>query len=420
LRVHGALITLVQNMGRKKKKPVAERVFCWYCNRDFADEDTLVQHQRAKHFRCPECNKQLNSAPGVAVHGRQVHKIEVSEVPDSLPGREDITLTIFGMAGVPEDAIAEFKGQALPAKRARVDGTVDSATGLTPQQQAAALALGGGGAGGVALMPPPAGMMPMGGMPPPGYPGGPLPGMYAAGPPQGPPQGTQYGIPTPWFRPPPGAYGAPPQGARAPPPGLYGRGPPQPPPGMYGAGRGGSSAAGAAVGGGGSGGYGTYGAGAGAGVGLRAGGIGRGGGGHLSGPLLGRAPPVGMGGRGGPPQPPPVAAAASVGGGVLGGQPPAMLGGMRGPPMPPPGKQQQPQQHQQQHQQPQQQQYYAGNMMGAARQPVAAAMTKSLPPLEAKGRVVHPPDHSLSIEETRARLARYRPSVQAVAAPVKF
>lgn len=87
-----------------------------YCNRDFADEDTLVQHQRAKHFRCPECNKQLNSAPGVAVHGRQVHKIEVSEVPDSLPGREDITLTIFGMAGVPEDAIAEFKGQCLPLR----------------------------------------------------------------------------------------------------------------------------------------------------------------------------------------------------------------------------------------------------------------------------------------------------------------
>lgn len=48
-------------------------------------------------------------------------------MPDSLPGRSDITLTIFGMAGVPEDAVAQFKGEPVPAKRARLD--VNDATG---------------------------------------------------------------------------------------------------------------------------------------------------------------------------------------------------------------------------------------------------------------------------------------------------
>jgi hypothetical protein len=41
----------------------------------------------------------------------QVHKEEVTEVPNSLPGREDITLKIFGMAGVPLDGIAERNGE---------------------------------------------------------------------------------------------------------------------------------------------------------------------------------------------------------------------------------------------------------------------------------------------------------------------
>lgn len=39
-------------MGRKRKKQEEKVViFCFYCDRIFADESTLVQHQKAKHFK---------------------------------------------------------------------------------------------------------------------------------------------------------------------------------------------------------------------------------------------------------------------------------------------------------------------------------------------------------------------------------
>jgi len=45
-----------------------------YCERTFDDEKILIQHQRAKHFRCPHCQKKLTTANGMAVHVSQVHK----------------------------------------------------------------------------------------------------------------------------------------------------------------------------------------------------------------------------------------------------------------------------------------------------------------------------------------------------------
>ena len=76
-------------MGRAKKKKVDNRPFCWYvllegvwrwwlivgryCERTFDDEKVLIQHQRAKHFRCSFCSKKLTTANGMAVHVVQVH-----------------------------------------------------------------------------------------------------------------------------------------------------------------------------------------------------------------------------------------------------------------------------------------------------------------------------------------------------------
>lgn len=37
----------------------------------------------------------------------QVHKLEVREVPNSLPGREDPSVEIFGMTGIPPSLLAE-------------------------------------------------------------------------------------------------------------------------------------------------------------------------------------------------------------------------------------------------------------------------------------------------------------------------
>lgn len=50
------------------------RPWCFYCDRDFDDEKTLIQHQKAKHFKCIHCNRKLGSASGMATHVLQVHK----------------------------------------------------------------------------------------------------------------------------------------------------------------------------------------------------------------------------------------------------------------------------------------------------------------------------------------------------------
>ena len=71
------------------------RPWCWYCEREFEDEKgthygalrrgtpelktllvVLMQHQKAKHFKCKLCPRRLNTAGGLAVHIQQVHKLE--------------------------------------------------------------------------------------------------------------------------------------------------------------------------------------------------------------------------------------------------------------------------------------------------------------------------------------------------------
>jgi len=104
-------------MGRKKKRnrPV---IFCYYCDRLFESERVLIQHQRAKHFKCSRCNKRISSARGMMVHMFQVHKETVEAVPGAKPGRDSFDMEIFGMDGVPIEIIAQ--------KRAKVLGEVGS------------------------------------------------------------------------------------------------------------------------------------------------------------------------------------------------------------------------------------------------------------------------------------------------------
>uniref|UniRef100_A0A9J8D3M2 Zinc finger protein 207, a n=1 Tax=Cyprinus carpio carpio TaxID=630221 RepID=A0A9J8D3M2_CYPCA len=92
-------------MGRKKKKQM--KPWCWYCNRDFDDEKILIQHQKAKHFKCHICHKKLYTGPGLAIHCMQVHKETIDGVPNAIPGRTDIELEIYGMEGIPEKDVEE-------------------------------------------------------------------------------------------------------------------------------------------------------------------------------------------------------------------------------------------------------------------------------------------------------------------------
>lgn len=88
-------------MGRKKKKQM--KPWCWYCNRDFDDEKILIQHQKAKHFKCHICHKKLYTGPGLAIHCMQVHKETIDSIPNAIDGRTDPEIEIYGMKGIPMD-----------------------------------------------------------------------------------------------------------------------------------------------------------------------------------------------------------------------------------------------------------------------------------------------------------------------------
>ncbi|XP_039194967.1 BUB3-interacting and GLEBS motif-containing protein ZNF207 isoform X9 [Crotalus tigris] len=221
-------------MGRKKKKQL--KPWCWYCNRDFDDEKILIQHQKAKHFKCHICHKKLYTGPGLAIHCMQVHKETIDAVPNAIPGRTDIELEIYGMEGIPEKdmderrRLLEQKTQAESQKKKQQDdsdeydddessaSTSFQAQPVQPQQGYIPPMAQPGlppvpGAPGIPPgipplmagvppmmpgMPPvmpgmPPGMMPMGGMMPPG-PGIPplMPGMPPGMP---PPVGPRPGMP---------------------------------------------------------------------------------------------------------------------------------------------------------------------------------------------------------------------------------
>ena len=87
-----------------------------YCNRDFDDEKILIQHQKAKHFKCHICHKKLYTGPGLAIHCMQVHKETIDAVPNAIPGRTDIELEIYGMEGIPEKDMDERRRRRSDVK----------------------------------------------------------------------------------------------------------------------------------------------------------------------------------------------------------------------------------------------------------------------------------------------------------------
>ncbi|OZJ07006.1 hypothetical protein BZG36_00206 [Bifiguratus adelaidae] len=194
----------------KKKKSKESKPWCWYCEREFDDEKVLLDHQRAKHFKCPFCPRRLTTAGGMVVHAQQVHKERISIVQNAIPGRESaLTHEIFGMTGIPEEDLIAHEAARNPNKRPRTDASNSPAQAQwqpqQPQSQSYAQTYA---AAPVAYAPPP-------GLPPPGFPPA-FPGQYSQfyqprppGPPM--PYGASWpsapGIPPPGV-PPPGAPGA--------------------------------------------------------------------------------------------------------------------------------------------------------------------------------------------------------------------
>lgn len=165
-------------MGRSKKAGGGAasqkelKPFCYYCDRTFNDEIVLLQHQRGKHFHCPECDHnairgKCESIQGLIVHTLKIHGKTLSRVPNAMQGRDNPSSNVFGMDGIPESILAE-KGYPLP-------GIPDPKDNQTPPAPSAAPAATAGGMSAVAPgMPALAAIAGMPGLPP-------LPGMESGG-----------------------------------------------------------------------------------------------------------------------------------------------------------------------------------------------------------------------------------------------
>ncbi|BGO90224.1 hypothetical protein NBRC10512_002427 [Rhodotorula toruloides] len=200
-------------MGKKKSKTkrIADMAWCWYCDRNFEDQRVLLSHQKAKHFRCPQCPRRLNTAGGLAVHLDQVHKMGTDRIENALPGRDSFDIEIYGMEGVPSADLAAWKRRmaeelGLPnPDEMRPKKPRFPQVALTPAEARAQLAahralmgldIPAPAAPPVANIPPPAPM---------------------AAPPA--PNGMPFPPPPPGFQPPPG-IAPPPAGLPFPPPGF--------------------------------------------------------------------------------------------------------------------------------------------------------------------------------------------------------
>ncbi|KAK0518748.1 hypothetical protein OC834_007618 [Tilletia horrida] len=120
-------------MGKKRKRQPANEAWCWYCDREFEDEKVLLQHQKAKHYRCPHCPRRLNTAGGLAVHITQVHKLEPDRLTNTLPGRDTFDVEIFGMTGIPERDLEEWRARRAAARGTEGAGGAQNAKRFRPE-----------------------------------------------------------------------------------------------------------------------------------------------------------------------------------------------------------------------------------------------------------------------------------------------
>ena len=136
-------------MGKPKRKhpdleEILARPWCYYCERDFDDLKILINHQKAKHFKCERCGRRLNTAggehvslkvlrpsnadTGLSVHMTQVHKESLASIENALPNRAGLDVEIFGMEGIPEDIVTAHQ-QRVIGQFAQAEAERRAATG---------------------------------------------------------------------------------------------------------------------------------------------------------------------------------------------------------------------------------------------------------------------------------------------------
>ena len=138
-------------MGKNKRKhpeieDILARPWCYYCERDFDDLKILINHQKAKHYKCERCGRRLNTAGGkqlcaatcfapsltvllgLSVHMTQVHKETLTAIENALPNRAGLDVEIFGMEGVPDD-IVQSHNQRVVQQFAQAEAERRASTG---------------------------------------------------------------------------------------------------------------------------------------------------------------------------------------------------------------------------------------------------------------------------------------------------
>lgn len=222
-------------MGKKKKK-ADQKPFCWYCAREFEDEKVLIQHQKAKHFKCHICHKKLTSASGMAIHVYKVHKETITKVPNAKVGRDSLSYEIYGMEGIPPGEHETISDG--PSKKQKTEGEFTgeegTTSGVTPSEidETSVNPAKSEGTGITPVVSPPSKSL----LPTPPLISQPIPSSYFSGPPPlmniphhpfHPPMGrfpmSPYGYPpplpmSPYGYPPPFTVPMPPSGYNAPPP----------------------------------------------------------------------------------------------------------------------------------------------------------------------------------------------------------
>ncbi|KAI4085996.1 MAG: hypothetical protein LQ344_007945 [Seirophora lacunosa] len=128
-------------MGKNKRKhpdleEILQRPWCYYCERDFDDLKILINHQKAKHFKCERCGRRLNTAGGLSVHMTQVHKETLGSIENALPNRAGPEIEIFGMEGIPDEVVTSHQqrviAQFAQAEADRRASTGNPAAGANP------------------------------------------------------------------------------------------------------------------------------------------------------------------------------------------------------------------------------------------------------------------------------------------------
>lgn len=66
-------------MGRKKRDYSYVKPFCFFCDKTFDNEIVLHQHQKSKHFSCPECKKKFPTTLNLSAHITKTHQKTLSK-----------------------------------------------------------------------------------------------------------------------------------------------------------------------------------------------------------------------------------------------------------------------------------------------------------------------------------------------------